>query len=272
MREPGAHGVLTGRGLLFENTLAGTGVLLWLLFLVPPLSTWSSQYEFVQATQFCCFALIVPVLLVLGCPWRLLRLASGETLEFDSDGRLVAPTCLRHCDRVALRRTRRQGSQRIVVLLFAFMAFAIAWRLSPVMGDLARFEWLKIIESVTLIGAGTLLWLELVDSRPMSPTSSRLYRIGAGAVAMWTVWVLAYVIAMTRTSWQPIPRTQSLVLSTWADQQLGSALMWFCSAIVFVPVIFSNLFAWLKDEENPSEELYRLVRQEKARGFFGPKI
>jgi cytochrome c oxidase assembly factor CtaG len=217
--------------------------------------------------------MITPALLVLGRPWRWLGLASGEPLQIGSDGELVAPVRLRYFDRVALRRTKRLGSQRIILWLIIFMAQVIVWRLSPVVNGLARHSWFTIVESFTLIGVGMLLWLELTESTPMSPTSTRPYRIGVAAVAMWTVWVITYVVAMSHSSWSPVRQASaSLVLSKAADQQFAAAVMCALSALVFVPLVFSNLLGWLNAEENPSEELCHLVRVEHARGFFGPKF
>ena len=42
--------------------------------------------------------------------------------------------------------------------------------------------------------------------------------------------------------------------------------MWFISGCAFVPVVFWNLIRWLQSEEDPDEELHRLLRQERIRG------
>jgi cytochrome c oxidase assembly factor CtaG len=273
MSESDLEGVFARREGPFRASLAIAGVLLWFLFVIPPLSTWSSQYEFVQAIQFCCFAMLVPALVVVGRPWRWLGIASGVSLEFGNDGELIAPARLRFIDRVALRRTKRQGHQKVVFLLIIFMLQAIAWRLSPVVNALGHHAWLAFAESVFLVVAGVLFWIELVESTPLSPSATRPYRIGVSAVAMWTVWVVAYLMAMSHNSWNPALQHQaSLVVSKSADQQLAAASMWFLSAVAFMPLVFVNLSRWLQSEENPSDELYQLVRKEQTRGFFGPRM
>ena len=268
-----AQGFIALRDDSIRVALAVFGLILWLLFLVPPLSTWSSQYEFVQAIQFCSFAMLTPALLVVGRPWRWLGLASGEQLQIGSDGELVAPAHPRLLDRTALQRTKRPGHQRALPLLLVFMVLTVVWRLSSVVNAVARHPWLTIIESVTLTAVGVLFWIELKESRPLIPSATRPYRIAVAAVAMWTVWIIAYVMAMSHNSWNPLLRPgASLDLSTSADQQLTAALMWFFSAAVFLPLIFSNLSRLLQSEEDPSDELYQLVRKEQSRGFFGPKF
>jgi hypothetical protein len=58
--------------------LALGAVVLLVLGLAPPLTTWARHYEFVEALQFSVFAMVVPALLTCGAPWRFLRLAGTE--------------------------------------------------------------------------------------------------------------------------------------------------------------------------------------------------
>src|SRR5674476_1035111 len=50
----------------FRNLLAVAGLLLWIAFLIPPVSSWSLRYEYAQAIQYCVFAVLAPALLVAG--------------------------------------------------------------------------------------------------------------------------------------------------------------------------------------------------------------
>jgi cytochrome c oxidase assembly factor CtaG len=151
-----------------------------------------------------------------------------------------------------------------------FVAVALAWRLSPVVDALVRHAWLSIVESLTLVVVGVALWLDLIESDPFKPCTTRPFRIGASAIAMWVIWIDAYVMAMTKSSWYPAFESVShRALSVSADQQLTAGVLWLFAALTFVPVVFWNLNQWLRSEEDPNDELYRLVRQERTRGFFG---
>ncbi len=244
---------------------------MWLIVLVPPIISWTGGYEFVQAGQFCAFAVAVPCLLVLGDPWRRPSLASTEVpAPYDLEG-------------AAVRRPRRDRSigwpsgatpagatARVVTLLVVFIAQVIVWRSTPVVDALLRNPWLSVVESLCLVGAGVPLWLELVESPPFRPRATRPYRIGVAAIAMWTIWVIAYLMAMSPNPWyRAFHHAARPVLSLVADQQLTTALMWFIAAVAFMPVVFSNLNQWLKSEDDPDEELYQLVRRNRTRGFFG---
>jgi len=253
-----------------RNVLCALGFILWIVFLVPPLISWTKSYEFVQAAQYCCFAIVVPFLLVAGGSWRCLGLAPSSELRIDSDGVPVAVSKPRRIDRFAIRSSRRIGHRQVVTMVIIFVGQSIFWRSSPVVDALIRHPWLSTIESLTLILAGVFLWLDLVEASPFHPGATRPYRIGVSAISMWTVWVLAYLTAMSQDPWyRGFQHVAGQGLSPSADQQFTAGVMWFISAAAFLPVIFSNLIRWLKSEDDPDDELYRLVRRDHTRGFFG---
>jgi cytochrome c oxidase assembly factor CtaG len=254
----------------FRNVLTVLGLLVLLAFLTPPLTNWSIEYGFVQAIQFEVFAIVVPVLLVAGAAWKRLGLSSGSPYQFDPDGALISPSKPLAADRMALARARRKGNNRAVAEMLIFVAFTIFWRSAPVVDALVRHPWLEIIEAATLILAGVVLFLDLIESPPVGPATARPYRIGMSAIAMWTVWVVAYLQAMSHDSWYTaFQHVVGRGISLSADQQLTAGFMWLLSASAFLPIVFWNLIHWLQSEEDPDEELYRLVRQDRTRGFFG---
>jgi cytochrome c oxidase assembly factor CtaG len=255
-----------------RNLFALSGLALWILALIPPILSWAGQYEFVQALQFSLFCLIIPFLLVAGGPWRWLALTSDEPFQIDSDGRLVAPERLLRFDRIARSMMTHKGHRRAVVFVLLFVADIIFWRLSPVVDTLVHNPWLAAIESISLVTVGALLWVELVAAPPFEPGATRPYRIGVSAVAMWSLWVIAYLMAMGQGSWYPaFHYGASRWPSAWLDQLLTTGLIWFISAGAFLPVIFSNLNQWLKSEDDPDDELHQLIRRDRVRGFFGAK-
>lgn len=255
-----------------RNLLAITGLILWIVFLVPPILAWTGQYEFVQSIQYCQFAIVIPFLLAAGAPWRWVGLMSNESLEYDSDGALVAPSPLRLLDRIAESRARQKGHRRAVILVVVYVGQSILWRSAPLVNLLVRHPWLSSVESVTLVGAGILLWLELVESPPFRPSTPRPYRIGVAALAMWTLWVIAYLMDMAQNSWySAFHYVAGQWPSSWLDQLVTTGLLWFISAIAFLPVVFANLNRWLQSEDDPDDELYQLVRTDQTRGFFGTR-
>ena len=154
-------------------------VILITIVLLPPAAGYARQYASAQALQFVIFAVAGPALLVLGAPWR-----------------------TRSPDRPSGRggRSRRPGARAIVVLT-AFIALAIIWRLPATVNALARNPALAAAEMITLLAAGTGIWLELT-SAPQGPGRlPRPARAAMAAAAMWTIWVLAYLTGIFGASW-----------------------------------------------------------------------
>jgi cytochrome c oxidase assembly factor CtaG len=248
-------------------------ILLVVVWLVPPLTTWARHYEFVEALQFAAFAVVVPALIAIGSPWPLLGLASRVPRQFDADGMFVpnseAPG---PADRLAQGRRRHPDVWRTVCFVGLYLAGTIIWRTPSAVDALERRPWLVAVEAVTLVAVGIGLWLELVESPPLVPRLPRPSRVALAAISMWTIWILAYLVGLSHASWyHAYPHHPGTGFSVSADQQLTTGILWFVSACAFVPVVYWNLIRWLQSEEDPSVELHHLVRQERIRGrTLGP--
>jgi cytochrome c oxidase assembly factor CtaG len=124
--------------------------------------------------------------------------------------------------------------------------------------------WRVLLEAAVLILVGVIYWLEIVESPPVSPRSTQPVRMVLAASAMWTIWVLAYLVGLSHADWY---RSYHHVggLSLAADQQVTTGVLWAISACAFIPVIFWNLVDWLHSEEDPDQELHRLAKLERRR-------
>jgi cytochrome c oxidase assembly factor CtaG len=233
---------------------------------------WARQYEFVESIRFCLLAVSIPALLVAGAPWRWLGLASRETYVLSADEISRPQTKSGWFDRLATARRGRSGDRQAYVLATLFCATAIFWRTTAAVDAVVSHAWLAPVESVVLVSVGVLLWMDLIESPPMKPGATRPFRIGMAAVCMWTVWVLAYLGAMSGNSWYPsFLHLAGHGLSLAADQQLSTGFMWLLPAGAFLPVVFWNLSHWLQSEENPDDELIRIMRKERMFGTIDTK-
>jgi cytochrome c oxidase assembly factor CtaG len=221
--------------------LAAVAVLLIVISLVPPAEDYASRYVFAESLQFVLFAVAAPALLVLGAPWRALGVAG------------------------ALRRVGafRQGGgfRRGAAVLLAFIAAVIAWRLPPTVDALARKPGLAVLEAVTLVSAGAAVWLELVESPPLLPRLSRPQRAVLAAMAMWTIWVIAYILGFSQVAWYTAYPHHGL--GTVADQQIATGVMWAVPALCFAPVVFVAALTWLRDTEDLDKGLSELAGAER---------
>jgi cytochrome c oxidase assembly factor CtaG len=219
------------------------------LVLVPPAAGAARRYDWAEALQFVVLALVGPGLFVAGAPWE--RIGLGRRA-------------------LALARDRRRHPERLrsFALVGAALACMVAWRLPAAVNRLYSGGWPLAVEAGSLFAAGVVLWLECVSSPPLVPRSTRPVRIALCALSMWTIWVLAYLVAMSKGDWyQAYHHRAGAGLSLAMDQQLSAGVMWVVAAACFVPLIFWNLLQWLHSEEDPDEELHRLVREERRRAI-----
>lgn len=240
--------------------------LVLLLFVaLPPISIWARRYEFVEALQFVVLVAVVPALFVNGAPWRLLRLSSSSRAQVESVALsdLDTPGPI---DRIASRRLRHREPIRSVGVLLVYGVITVFWRIPFAVDALARHPWLLVVEVLTVPTIAIVLWTELVDSPPLSPRLVRPYRIALGAVSMWLIWILAYFVALSHGVWyHAYHHHRGVGISLVADQQLTAGVMWIISGIVYISLIYRNLYRWLQSEEDPNEELHQLIRFERIR-------
>ncbi|HTZ24011.1 MAG TPA: cytochrome c oxidase assembly protein [Streptosporangiaceae bacterium] len=223
--------------------LAVAALLLVVVCILPPAGTVARRYVFAESLQFVLFAVAIPALFVLGAPWRALGFA----------GRPRPPR--------GTRPGRRGfGSGRGFATLVAFIAAVIAWRLPVSVDALATVPGLVVAEMLTLGGVGSALWLELVESPPLLPRVPRPLRAFFAALAMWTIWILAYILGFSHVAW--FTAYSQPGLSPVADQEIATGIMWAVPALCFVPFWYATILTWLKDSEDPDEGLRALVSAE----------
>lgn len=223
--------------------LAGLGAVLVLLTLLPPVVTLARDYVFAASIQFVTWAIAAPALIAAGAPWRLLRLPDA---------------------RLAAGRQRRRSFSRSAACLLVYAGVCLVWRLPPVLNALARHPALLAAELVTLAIAGTALWLELVDSPPVRLQLHGPPRAAIAALAMWSLWIVAYVLGLSNGAVFHAYDPPGGLLSPVADQEISVALVWAVAGLAFAPVVFVAMLGWL-GRDDPDSELRRLARDPARR-------
>lgn len=216
---------------------------------VPPIGLEARRYEFVETVQFDLVAFATPSLAVLGWPIRLLPGRWGSRVRA-------------RASHLADLRRRHPSAWRAFGFAAVDVAATISWRTPAAMDALVQHPWLVAVEAATLVTAGLLVWAELVHSSPFVPRLPRPWHAVLGAVLMWAIWVLAYAVGFSHASWYVAFHHGAGGLSTVADQELAAGALWFGAAVTFVPLVFSDVVAWLHKSEDPDAELRALVRRE----------
>jgi cytochrome c oxidase assembly factor CtaG len=231
----------------------GGALAVLVLSFVPPIWTSAHRYEFVESVQFAVFAFAVPALLVVGRPWGRI----GGT----GRGRIWG-----HLEVLQARRARHPDFWRAAVFALPDVALVVLWRTPAWMDALARHRWLVGLEAVSLVVAGVGLWLELIACAPLAPRLPRPWRAVLAAGCMWITWIMAYIVGFSHVSWYRGFAHAGSLLGASMDQEFATAVVWFAAACAFVPLIFADVFGWLKSEEDPDAELRRLVRAVRRSG------
>jgi cytochrome c oxidase assembly factor CtaG len=217
--------------------LVAAGMALTVVCLVPPLSLLARRYLFVESVQFCVFAMAAPALVVVGAPRRLFPRGPDPLAHPPAEGRRRPPPFA-----AALGN------------LIAWVLICLFWRLPPVLDELARHPVLAVVEAVTLCAVGIRLWLELVHLRPLTPRLGRPQRACVAALAMWSIWVIAYVLGFARGSVVHGYDGGGSHLLTVDDQEIAAFLLWAAAAVSFLPVVFTAMLTWLGDGSEPAGE------------------
>jgi cytochrome c oxidase assembly factor CtaG len=226
---------MAGRLRQLRSVLGPVAVALAAVAAVPPVATDARHNAAVQALQFAIFAAVVPALLVVGWPARFTK-AAGTALARSQHG--------------------DQATLRAAVRLLPYLALVVVWRVPAVLAALARDPALVAAELVTLVAAGALLWRELVRPAAAREPLPRPLRAAMAAVAMWTIWVIAYVTGMSAGGATPAAPG---VLSTVAERELGVGVLMAVSGLCYVPVVFVMALSWLNDRDNPDAEARQLI-------------
>lgn len=241
--------------------LSALGALAVLICVIPPVLTLAQRYVVAETVQFVVCGIIGPALIVLGAPWRLLGLArsQGAPVPAGAHGGGFA-------DWLADGRRHHPTFRRAGLFLLLFMAVALAWRLPVTMDALVRVPALAAVQVVSLLVAGTGLWLELVGSPPLSPRLPRPQRAAVSALAMWFIWATAYAVGMnTNNVYGAYGDLPGRALSLMADQELASGVMWVVAGCAFIPIVLVTMLGWLSNAETSDEEFQRSVRDEHQR-------
>jgi putative membrane protein len=236
---PGTEGrrQLTREALVFQ-----AGLLVVLVALISPVEYLSGVYIWVRALQVLLLAVVGPGLIVLGAPWSSFaqlrwprsQQALGRGLDADD-----------HVDRVSWLVARP------VLAVVAFNVVFLAWQL-PVLFELARTNsGAALAEHVSYLAAGTLFWLQLISSRPLSQHTPPLRRITllVGTVGVSTVLGMMLVFG-SGVLYSGYANSAHHLVTVLDDQQLSGAILWMGMLPPLVIAGVALLMEWFNNEES----------------------
>jgi putative copper resistance protein D len=204
-------------------------------------------------------AFVGPALIVLGAPWLPLRQCwpagpRARPASLAGDGRDRPPEV-------------PWLLARPVAAAVAFNAIWLGWQV-PALFDLAHASSAaRLAECVTYLAAGILFWLQLIGSRPFSPSAAPLRRVALVIGTVIAGTVLGMVLVFGSGVLYPVYGGPAHhVMTVLDDQQLAGAVLWMGMLPPMIIVAVALLLRWLSDEESAelSAGLDRLVSQRKS--------
>jgi putative membrane protein len=229
-------------GLAREAIAFYSGLILAALALLSPLAYWAGTFIWARVLQDIALGVYVPPLIVLGAPWLVL---------WRGLGRLAGPRAAAGAaDPVPVRPPARLLSWPVAVTAL-FAAVWCGWYL-PVLYDAGVHHPVVLAaQTVTIMTAGILLWLQIIGSRPFSPQFGPLPRVMllAAIVLFSTIvgMVLGYDAQILYPAYLGVGHHH--LLTVVGDQQNGGAELWVLVLEPYVIAGIALLVRWLNEEE-----------------------
>jgi putative membrane protein len=237
------QGEAVPRFLVREALIFQAGLLTVLLALVSPLGYWSRLIIWDRSLQDLLLANVAPALIVIGAPWLALR----RGLRRRGGVPVTEPTD--RSQEVAAQAAAGWPLASVAVLA-AFNVAWCAWHLSAPYDAALGHPLVYAAESVTYLGLGILLWLQLVGSRPHVPRLSPLRRVMALAATITVGTVMAMVLVFSSKIAYPAYVTgPHQTISVLSDQQLAGAVLWVLMLPSYVITGVALLVRWLHEED-----------------------
>jgi cytochrome c oxidase assembly factor CtaG len=268
MHEAAADARRQGRplppGQLRRAVAFQAGLLLAVLAVVSPVGYWSYRFIWVRNFQDVILAIAAPALIVLGAPWLPLR--RGTVLP--GRDRRAAGMPGRGDDGNAAGRDWSSGWPAVpIVVTVVFCVIWWVWHLPGPFDAAVRTPAVYVLEMISYLAAGILLWLQLLESPPLRPQLPPLRRIALVVVLAASGTVLglirAYGPGVAYPAYLGSGRSVSAVVS---DQQAGGGILWVIPLIPLSILAVALAIRWLSDDESEATaaDFDRLLKHKSA--------
>jgi cytochrome c oxidase assembly factor CtaG len=233
-----------------------SGLLVLLLAVVSPLDYWADRYFMVHMVQHLLLMFAAPSLVVAGAPGQpLLDGLPGRS------GKAVTRSVLAGGWSRPLRAAFRFVSGPVVAVVLFNLAMVL-WHIPALFNLAASNSAVHIwLEHGTFFATGVLFWLQFI---PSPPFRSRMPVLGRVSALLATNVVMIFIamslsIFATHSIYAIYDHVPGVILPSFADQQIGAAILWVCGDFWALPTMIIAIRKLLNDEAGLGGALESLV-------------
>ncbi|MGA2924468.1 MAG: cytochrome c oxidase assembly protein [Solirubrobacteraceae bacterium] len=227
------------------------GLLATFVALLGPIDSLALKLFWVHMLQHVLLLTVAAPLIVLGAPWmsiwRPLPLSARRT---------VARTLARSPACAPVRAVGRWLGRPLGAWL-AFNLNLLLWHVPGAYDLTLRATGVHVLEHISFLVFGILLWAQVVDSPPLRSRLSDVHRVYYVTGAMLVSWLLALVLTFAPSPLYPVYAHLAHRpggISALGDQELAGGIMLGPGSISMTVFVFVGLYRWLgtDDERRPA--------------------
>lgn len=221
------------------------GLAVTVVALESPIDTYAATLLWVHMLQHVLLMGIAAPLIVLGAPW--MSIWRPLPLAF----RRGAAKAVAKSDWFAPVRAVVRPLGRPAVAWIAFNVDLLAWHIPAAYDLTLRSAPVHVLEHVTFLLFGILIWAQMVDSAPLRSRLGGSARVYYCVSAMVPGWLLSLVLAFaTRPLYSVYADLISRPggISALVDQQLAAGVMLGLGSLASTVYVFFALYRWLGED------------------------
>lgn len=243
------------RGAIAQAAFFTAGLLALVVAFASPLAALDGRLFWAHMAQHVLLLAVAPPLILLGRPWA----TSWQALPRDVRRPVARSLAHGRPTRPLRAAARMLGSPPVALAIFCGTLFV--WHVPALFDATLTSGTVHVIEHMTFLAAGFLLWSQLIDSPPLrsrlGDPARALYALVA--VAAGTALTLLLVLAPSALyAGYADLASRPGGFSALADQRLAAGIMWVPGSIPFIAAALVFVYRWL-DEDSPRQPAHRLA-------------